>query len=172
MARGFFFDFPVHVLARVLESETLVVSEREIAALDVTEIVKMTLIFLKIEVKTRIAIDRLTESKRQQCQGSFMLITRWQAPLTPSIEQLKILLENEGLDPFIEENSAGEKIPEHRHPFNEVRIVAKGEMLFNIAGNQILLRTGDRLEVPSNTKHWHQAHGTESCICICANRVF
>lgn len=101
-----------------------------------------------------------------------MLITRWQAPLTPTKEQLKILLEQEGLEPFEEVYPSGKKISEHRHPFSEVRIVFSGELLFNIAGNQFILRPGDRLEIPANTKHWHQVQGSTECLCICAQRVF
>lgn len=99
-----------------------------------------------------------------------MLITRWQAPITPNIEQVKILMENEGLDPYIEEFAPQEKIPEHRQPFGEVRTVVQGELLFNIAGNQFLLRAGDRVEIPSNTKHWHVNNGTGPCVCVCAHR--
>lgn len=99
-----------------------------------------------------------------------MLITRWQAPITPSLDQIKMLFEAEGLDPFVEEYAPKVKIPEHRQPFGEIRTVVEGELLFNIAGNQFLLRAGDRVEIPSNTKHWHVNNGTGPCICVCAHR--
>jgi quercetin dioxygenase-like cupin family protein len=101
-----------------------------------------------------------------------MLITRWQAPMTPSKELVKMMFATEGLDPFEESYEPMTKISDHRHPFGEVRTVISGELLFNIAGNQFLLRPGDRVEIPSNTKHWHTAQGGESCICICAQRLF
>jgi mannose-6-phosphate isomerase-like protein (cupin superfamily) len=100
-----------------------------------------------------------------------MLIIRWQAPITPSKEQLKMMMESEGLEPFEEEFASQVKITEHRHPFGEVRTVAEGELLFNIAGNQFLLREGDRVEIPSNTKHWHVNNGNKPCVCICAHRT-
>ncbi len=99
-----------------------------------------------------------------------MLIIRWQAPITPSMEQVKILLESEGLDPYVEEFAPQQKVSEHRQPFGEIRTVIEGELLFNIAGNQFLLRPGDRVEIPSNTKHWHVNNGKTPCICVCANR--
>ena len=99
-----------------------------------------------------------------------MLIIRWQAPITPNKEQVKVLMEAEGLDPFEEEYLPQVKITEHRHPFGEVRTVVEGELLFTIAGNQFLLRAGDRVEVPSNTKHWHVNNGSKPCVCICAQR--
>ncbi len=101
-----------------------------------------------------------------------MLITRWQAPLSPTQEQLVAVFEAEGLEPFVEESKAGLKISDHRHPFSEVRVIAEGELLFSVAGNQTLLRPGDRIEIPANTKHWHQAHASGNCISICAHRVF
>lgn len=101
-----------------------------------------------------------------------MIVTRWQAPLTPTPAQIHLLLEGEGLEPFEEVYEPKMKVQEHRHPFCEVRIVAEGELLFNISGNQFLLRPGDRVEIPSNTKHSHMAQGTSPCVCICAHRAF
>lgn len=99
-----------------------------------------------------------------------MLINRWQAPISPSKEQIKLLLEHEGLETFEEIYAPKIKIQEHRHPFTEVRFVLSGELLFQIAGNQFLLRSGDRVEIPANTKHWHVNNGNSDCICICAHR--
>ena len=101
-----------------------------------------------------------------------MLIKRWQAPILPTREQIFSYYELEGLEPLMEEYNPDDKIGEHRHPFSEVRTVLQGELLLNVAGNQFLLRPGDRLEIPANTKHWHQTQGRTSCICICAQRVF
>ena len=101
-----------------------------------------------------------------------MIVTRWQAPAVPSREQIRMLLDLEGLEPFTEECEPQKKIGDHRHPFTEVRYVVQGEMLFSISGNQFLLRPGDRVEIPANTKHWHMAQGNEKCLCVCAHRVF
>lgn len=101
-----------------------------------------------------------------------MLITRWLAPLVPSVEQMKMLLANEGLEPYEEDYAPQVKISEHRHPFCEVRVVVKGELLFSISGNQFLLREGDRVEIPANTKHWHVNNGTSPCVCVCAQKPF
>ena len=100
-----------------------------------------------------------------------MIVQRWTAPLSPSKEQLSILLENEGLEPFSESLPPNEKIIDHRHPFTEVRIILSGELLFNVAGNQMLLRQGDRIEIPANTKHAHTTQGAEPCLCICAHKL-
>lgn len=100
-----------------------------------------------------------------------MIITRWQAPITPNKNQIQMILESEGLEPYEESYEPQLKVPEHRHPFCEVRVIVAGEMLFNISGNQFLLRPGDRVEIPANTKHSHTSQGGEACICICAQRA-
>lgn len=83
-----------------------------------------------------------------------------------------MMLDSEGLETSVETHSAKEKISEHRHPFTEVRVILSGEILFNIAGNQFLTRPGDRLEIPANTKHWHQNHGEEIAVSIYSQRIF
>lgn len=100
-----------------------------------------------------------------------MIITRWQAPIVPSKEQLHMILESEGLEPYDEIYEPNTKIKEHRHPFAEIRIVVSGEMVFNISGNQFVLRAGDRVEIPGNTKHSHTSQGEQPCICVCAQRA-
>lgn len=100
-----------------------------------------------------------------------MIITRWQAPIVPSKEQVHMILESEGLDPVDEFYEPQVKVHEHRHPFAEVRVIISGEMLFNISGNQFVLRPGDRLEIPANTRHSHTAQGSSPCTCVCAQRA-
>jgi quercetin dioxygenase-like cupin family protein len=100
-----------------------------------------------------------------------MLVTRWQAQLVPSKEQVKMIFVAEGLEPKEETYPANGKVVEHRHPFDEVRMVVSGEMLMNISGNQLLLRAGDRIEIPSNTRHETVARGDEDCFCIFASRT-
>lgn len=100
-----------------------------------------------------------------------MIITRWQAPIVPNKQQIHMILESEGLEPFDETYEPQMKVHDHRHPFAEVRVIIEGEMIFNISGNQFVLRPGDRLEIPANTKHSHTAQGTHNCICVCAQRA-
>lgn len=100
-----------------------------------------------------------------------MIISRWQAPLTPGKEQIKRLFQAEGLEPYEEYTSQSEEITDHRHPFDEIRMVAEGELLLNIAGNQLLLRSGDKIVIPANTKHSHKANANSDCLCICARKV-
>jgi quercetin dioxygenase-like cupin family protein len=100
-----------------------------------------------------------------------MLIQRWQASHSPLKNHLKMMLTLEGLE-FIEEAYApNEKVKEHRHPLTEVRIVVEGEMLFHVGSNQFVLRAGDRVEIPPNTKHSHATFGEIPCISLFAEKI-
>ncbi len=97
-----------------------------------------------------------------------MLVNRWQAPVLPTRQQMALMLESEGLEPVLETLPAGTSMVDHRHPFDEVRIVVSGQMHLDIAGNKMLLRAGDRVMIPANTKHSKKADGTEECVCLYA----
>lgn len=100
-----------------------------------------------------------------------MIIKRWQADSLPTLEQLKLFLFNEGLDPYEESLASGSKVMDHKHPFCEVRYVSKGEMQFNISGNRFVLREGDKVEIPANTKHSFMIPEHSDCVCACAQRA-
>lgn len=101
-----------------------------------------------------------------------MLINRWTGQSLPSPQQLKMLLVNEGLNPELETLPAHSNIKDHRHPFDEIRIVLEGNLIIDVNGNQLLLRPGDRIDVPANTRHSKTVHGGTACISIIAKRTF
>lgn len=91
--------------------------------------------------------------------------------MVPDPSQMKMLFATEGLEPFEEVLEPGRRIPDSRHPFDEVRMVAKGELLLEILGTRMLLREGDKIIIPANTRHAKQASGDSPCLCICAHQV-
>lgn len=101
-----------------------------------------------------------------------MIIIRWQAPLKPTREQALMIFRAEDLQPHEEILTQQESYPEHRHPFDEVRMILTGELAFNVNGNQLLLRAGDKIIVPSNTKHSQKVLSSDPCVCIVANKPF
>lgn len=100
-----------------------------------------------------------------------MLVSRWQAPILPTKQQMFLMLESEGLEAEEETIPSGAKIEDHRHPFDEVRIVVSGQLMMDIAGNKLLLRAGDRIVIPANTRHSKQADGPEACLCLYAMKA-
>lgn len=99
-----------------------------------------------------------------------MIVQRWQAAVTPSVEQIKMILHSEGLEFSEEKYSPADSVEMHKHPFEEVRIVVHGSLIYNLSGNKLLLRSGDRIEIPPNTRHSTEVHGDDSCISIVAYR--
>lgn len=100
-----------------------------------------------------------------------MLVNRWQAPILPTQQQMTLMLESEGLEPQEETIPSGAQVADHRHPFDEVRIVVSGQLRLDIAGNRLLLRAGDRILIPANTRHSKQADGAEACVCLYAMKA-
>ena len=101
-----------------------------------------------------------------------MLVMRWQAPIVPDRQQILLMFESEGLQPSEEIFPAKAVIQDHRHPFDEVRMVVSGQLLFDIAGNRLLLRAGDKIIIPSNTKHSKKVEGDGPCVSFCAYKSF
>jgi len=99
-----------------------------------------------------------------------MIVQRWQAPRPLNQRQAELLLEAEGLEPFIEDFPAQTLIADHRHPFDEIRFVISGELLIDVSGNKLLLRSGDRILIPANTKHNTKVEGEQNCLCVCAQQ--
>ncbi len=101
-----------------------------------------------------------------------MLIYRWQSSIIPEKEQIRMFFEREGLIPEEEIYRSGESVPKHQHAFDEVRMVCQGEIIFNIAGNHLLLRGGDKIVIPSNTWHSKKVKGSEDCVSFCAFKSY
>lgn len=100
-----------------------------------------------------------------------MLIKRWEASHLPNLEQIKMIFRREGLSPFKEILPAKAEIPQHSHPFDEIRMIVSGKLIMDVTGNRLLLYPGDRITIPSNTKHSKKVEGEEICICICSNKI-
>ena len=101
-----------------------------------------------------------------------MLISRWQASILPNKEQIQLMYRLEGLSATEEVLPSGASIKEHRHPFDEVRTVIEGELFVNVSGNKLMLRAGDRIVIPSNTRHSYSVESESDCLSLCASKVY
>jgi len=101
-----------------------------------------------------------------------MILTRWNSAEPPAPIQIRAIFENEGLVPEIESLPAHSTIRDHRHPFDEVRIVLEGRLIVNVMGNELLLRPGVRIEISSNTRHSKTVHGVSACLSAVAKRAY
>ena len=101
-----------------------------------------------------------------------MLVTRWQAQIVPKKDQIKLWFEAEGLVPKEVVLNASSEFKDLRHPFDDVIMVAEGEVILDIAGNKLLLRSGDKIVIPSNTKYSKKVEATVPCLCIEASKTY
>ncbi len=53
----------------------------------------------------------------------------------------------------------------HTHPYQEVRWVYKGEVIMGTEEGEVILRPGDRLDLPEGTKHWAKSEKGVCYIC-------
>lgn len=96
-----------------------------------------------------------------------MIVHRWQGVKTLTTEEIKKCYQIRPDQDFGKESILqGQTIKDHFHTFLEIRIICSGELLCNIAGNQILLRAGDKIEIPANTKHSYTNNFKETCSCL------
>lgn len=93
-----------------------------------------------------------------------MIVHRWQGVKTLTTEEIKNCYQIKKDQDFVLETiPQGQIIKDHLHGFLEIRIICQGELLCNISGNQILLRPGDKIEIPANTKHSYTNNSKEPC---------
>jgi quercetin dioxygenase-like cupin family protein len=81
------------------------------------------------------------------------------------IEELK---QNGYRDIFIWSDSKGTYYDWHKHPYDEIRIMLKGEMIINTKDKKFHLKPGDRLDVPAG--EIHEAYVLEDCEYICGSK--
>lgn len=100
-----------------------------------------------------------------------MKITRWTAQLDPKKDIIVKLFHTEGLDGSEVEVEPGKKMANLRTNMREVIQVITGELIFNLSGNQFVLRSGDKLEMASNTLYSYSNMKNESCTFLSAQLI-
>ena len=64
------------------------------------------------------------------------------------------------------ELEAGLRMPEHRHPNEQVGVVVRGEFTFTIDGETRLRRRGDMWVIPAEVPHSVEAVGPAGCTLV------
>jgi quercetin dioxygenase-like cupin family protein len=60
----------------------------------------------------------------------------------------------------------GLRMPEHRHPNEQLGVVLRGEFTFNVGGETRLRRTGDMWVIPAEVPHTVEATGPAGCTIV------
>ncbi len=100
-----------------------------------------------------------------------MKITRWTAQIGPKKDVILQLIQAEGLDFTEVKVGGGLKLSNLRTNMKETIQIIEGELIFNLSGTQFILRTGDKLEMPSNTLYSYSNLKDESCFFLSAKTI-
>jgi quercetin dioxygenase-like cupin family protein len=70
---------------------------------------------------------------------------------------------------FVWKDSKGTYYNWHKHPYDEIRVMLKGEMKIKTPTNEYHLKEGDILNVPAG--EIHEAYVLEDCEYICGSKI-
>ncbi|HEU5002975.1 MAG TPA: cupin domain-containing protein [Actinomycetota bacterium] len=96
-------------------------------------------------------------------------VTRWGQPEAPTEASVRAVFATEGLSPYAWSNGPGDRYAVHTHSFDKVLICAQGSIAFQVAGEDVTLQAGDRLDLPAGTPHGALV-GPRGCVCLEAHR--
>lgn len=90
-----------------------------------------------------------------------MDVVRWTRSKKPSLEELKKLLHEEGLESELYSDRPGVKYGRHKHDFDDFIVIVSGKMKLFTSEQEWTLKAGDRLNLPANTYHRAEMIGRE-----------
>jgi len=99
------------------------------------------------------------------------LVTPWPDSTAPTESKLMQLCTEEGLSPYQWSNGPHDVYSAHQHSYDKVIYVVRGSITFGLPEEerQILLKAGDRLDLPANTVH-DAVVGPQGVVCLEAHK--
>jgi quercetin dioxygenase-like cupin family protein len=97
------------------------------------------------------------------------LHTPWTSPELPAGSAILRLLTAEGLTATLWSNAPYDSYPVHSHHYHKVLYVLFGSITFGVAGEQITLNPGDRLDLPKGILHDARV-GQAGVVCLEAQK--
>lgn len=98
-----------------------------------------------------------------------LTVTPWAGTEAPTEASVRAVFAAEGLAPYAWSNGPGDRYPVHTHGYDKVLICARGSIVFQVAGTDVALQAGDRLDLPAGTPHGALV-GPRGCVCLEAHR--
>jgi len=87
----------------------------------------------------------------------------------PADSALRDAFRAEGLSPYAWSNGPGDRYGVHTHTYDKVLYCARGSITFQVEGEDVTMKPGDRLDLPAGTAHGALV-GPEGCTCLEAHR--
>ncbi len=100
-----------------------------------------------------------------------MKVKRWKKNQgDPDLDVIRGMVAEEGLRHYTWSDAPGKFYPEHAHEEDELRWIVQGSLTVGVAGKEVKLKAGDRIELPAGTAHWAQVSEDGPIIYVCATR--
>ncbi len=102
--------------------------------------------------------------------GLKVRVTRWDREEPPAEHEIYARMEATGLPHLLRSIPAGTREQAHQHPYPELVWVISGYVRYGFAGgdggmaSQVLLKAGDRIELPPNFPHAVDVPGAEFAV--------
>lgn len=80
-------------------------------------------------------------------------VTSWQMDDAPDEQAVLARMAAEGLQPHGWSNGPGDRYGWHEHTYDKVLYCTQGSIIFHTPAADLVLRPGDRLDLPAGTKH-------------------
>jgi uncharacterized protein YjlB len=98
-------------------------------------------------------------------------IIRWAEEKLPDEAELRSMLADEDLHPYVWSNGPGDVYGAHSHSYHKVIYVVRGSISFGLpdSGDKVTLNSGDRLELPAGVTH-NAVVGQQGVACLEAHR--
>ena len=95
------------------------------------------------------------------------LVTPWADSAPPTRATLWQIMVKEGLDPYSWSNGPFDIYSAHTHSYDKVIYVVQGSITFGLPelGQSLILKAGDRLDLPAGTVHDAQVGG-DGVVCL------
>ena len=95
------------------------------------------------------------------------LVTPWADSTLPTESKLMSLCAEQGLSPYQWSNGPHDVYSAHKHSYDKVIYVVRGSITFGLPeeGRKILLKAGDRLDLPANIVH-DAVVGEQGVVCL------
>jgi quercetin dioxygenase-like cupin family protein len=94
-------------------------------------------------------------------------ITRWRGSEHPTFSNITRQMKKEGLRPYMWTNMANQRYGVRSHGYDKVLYVVDGsiEVSFPDLGQQMVMRPGDRVDVPAGVRHGTIV-GSKGACCV------
>jgi len=97
-------------------------------------------------------------------------VLTWNKPRAPKEEELKAMMEKEGMKLYMLAMDRDEFMKTHSHDQDEIRILVSGQVEFSAEGRSHVLKPGDRIDLKKGTPYTAKNLETGQSVMLCSSK--